>query len=159
MAQKRMFDRSITDTEKFLDMPLSSKGLYFLLGMAADDEGFVSAKTVLRVHGGTDDDLNLLLAKGFCIRFKSGIVVITHWKKNNWLDSRRIRHTEYTEEKKQLLTHNGDYVLSNGLARVEESRIEENSSLKKNTGTELTHEQRMAKLAATKSALAKQRVL
>lgn len=154
MAQKRMFDRAITETEKFTDMPLSSKGLYFLLGMAADDEGFVSAKQVLRVHGGTDDDLNLLLAKGFCIRFPSGICVITHWKKNNWLDSRRLRRTEYQEERKLLLTNNGDYVLSNGLASVEESRVEENRiSIKKEDGNELTQEQRKAKMAEISSRL------
>lgn len=121
-----MFDRAITGTEKFIDMPMSSKALYFLLGMEADDEGFVSARTVMRVHAGTEDDLNILLAKGFCIRFKSGVVVITHWKKNNWLDSRRIRPTEYKEEKSLLVSRNGDYLLSNGLARVEENRVEEN---------------------------------
>ena len=153
-----MFDRSITDTEKFIDMPMSSKGLYFLLGMAADDEGFVSAKSVLRVQGGTDDDLNILLAKGFCIRFKSGIVVITHWKKNNWLDSRRIRRTEYAEEKALLLTHEGNYVLSDGLARVEESRVEQNriSSKEEENAiqkSELTHEQQMSKLAAIRENL------
>lgn len=125
-----MFDRAITETEKFLDMPMSSKGLYFLLGMAADDEGFVSAKTIMRVHGAPDDDLNILLVKGFCIRCPSGIIVITHWRKNNWLDSRRLRKTEYQEDKKHLsLTSNGDYVLSNGLARVEESRVEKNSNV------------------------------
>lgn len=133
-----MFDRSITDNERFMDMPMSSKALYFLLGMAADDEGFVSAKSVLRVHGGTDDDLNILLAKGYCIKFKSGIVVITDWKKNNWLDTRRLRPTEYIEEKAQLLTHNDRYVLSTGLARIEENRVEENriaSSKKEKTNT------------------------
>jgi len=127
MAQKRMFDRAITETEKFADMPMSSKGLYFLLGMAADDEGFVSARQVLKLHGGTEDDLNILLVKGFCLRMPTGICVITHWKKNNWLDSRRLRPTEYQEEKALLLTRNGNYVLSNGLARGEESRIEKNS--------------------------------
>src|SRR3990167_4798147 len=141
MAQKRMFDRSITETEKFLDMPMSSKGLYFLLGMAADDEGFVSAKSVLRVHGGTDDDLNILLAKGFCLRCPSGIIVITHWRKNNWLDSRRLRKTEDIEDKKFLsLTNNNDYVLSNGLARVEERRVEENrKEVSKDTGNANTN--------------------
>jgi len=158
MAQKRMFDRSIVDNERFVDMPMSSKGLYFLLGMSADDEGFVSAKAVLRVHGGTDDDLNILLAKGFCIRCPSGIIVITHWRKNNWLDSRRLRRTEYTEDKKWLaLTSNGDYVLSNGLASVEESRIEENSKATAKIqnpfeGRELTKEERLTRLREIKES-------
>lgn len=130
-----MFDRSIIDIDKFVDMPMSSKALYFLLGMIADDEGFVSPKIVMRVHGGSDDDLKILMMKNFIIPFDSGVIVITHWKKNNWLDSRRIRKTEYSAEKAMLLTKDNDYVLSRGLARVEESRVEESSSPDKNTGS------------------------
>ena len=37
-----MFDKAIIDTDKFMDLSMSSKSLYFLLGMEADDEGFVS---------------------------------------------------------------------------------------------------------------------
>lgn len=162
MAQKRMFDRAITETEKFTDMPMSSKGLYFLLGMAADDEGFVSAKSVLRVHGGSDDDLNILLAKGFCLRCPSGVIVITHWRKNNWLDSRRLRKSEYSEDKKFIqLTSNNDYVLSNGLARIEESRIEKNSNANagdananSESGNDLTKAEQAARLAITRQTLA-----
>lgn len=126
MATKRMFDRAIIDTDKFMDMPLSAKAIYFLLGMEADDEGFVSYKKVMRVHGGNDDDVKILIAKGLIILFESGVVVVTDWNKNNWLDSRRIKPTEYEKEKKQLEIRNGVYMLSNGLASIVESSIEEN---------------------------------
>lgn len=154
-----MFDRSITDTEKFTDMPMSTKALYFLLGMDADDEGFVSARKILKIHGGTEDDLKILLAKGFCIRFDSGILVITHWKKNNWLDSRRIRKTEYTDERKQLLTIEGNYVLSNGLASIEESRVVENrivTSKREIQEPELNPEQQAKRLAEGRALIRKQ---
>lgn len=158
-----MFDRAITETEKFLDMPMSSKGLYFLLGMAADDEGFVSAKTVMRVHGAPDDDLNILLAKGFCIRCPSGVIVITHWRKNNWLDSRRIRKTEYTEDKKSIgLTTTGDYVLSLGLARIEESKVVENrmpNGKEENSGRELTQEEKSAHFKKGREILREKKTL
>ena len=39
MAQKRMFDKSILETDNFLNISLTAKALYFLLGMEADDEG------------------------------------------------------------------------------------------------------------------------
>lgn len=135
MAKKRMFDRAIIDTDKFMDLPISGKAIYFLLGMEADDEGFVSYKKVIRIHGGNEDDIKVLVAKGFLIMFKSGVVVITDWNKNNWLDSRRISTTEYTKER-GLLTLNDkkEYVLSSGLASakreessIEEYRIEEKS--------------------------------
>ena len=122
-----MFDKAIIDTDKFMDMPLSAKAIYFLLGMEADDEGFVSYKKVMRVHGGNDDDIKLLIAKQLVIIFESGVIVITDWKNNNWLDSRRVRPTEYQKEKKMLqVNRQNKYVLSNGLASIEESRIEEN---------------------------------
>lgn len=128
MAQKRMFDKAIIDTDRFMDLAMSAKALYFLLGMEADDEGFVSYKKVMRVHGGNEDDIKVLVAKKFLISFHTGVVVITDWNKNNWLDSRRSRETEYKKEKKMLiLTPSKEYELSNGLESIEESSIEEKS--------------------------------
>lgn len=125
-----MFDKAIIDTDRFMDLPVSAKALYFLLGMDADDEGFVSPRKIQRVHGGSEDDIKVLIAKNFVIPFKSGIVVITDWNNNNWLDSRRIKPTKYQEERK-LLALNKDrmYTLSIGLADVkpEECSIEESS--------------------------------
>jgi hypothetical protein len=127
MAQKRMFDKAIIDTDRFMDLPISAKALYFLLGMEADDEGFVSSKKVIRIHGGNDDDIKILSLKGFTIPFDNGVLVITEWHKNNWLDSRRSRPTEYVEERKLLqITEDRRYVLSDGLASIEERSIEEN---------------------------------
>lgn len=120
-----MFDKAIIDTDKFMDLPLSAKAIYFLLGMEADDEGFVSYKKVMRVHGGNDDDVKILVAKGLVLIFDSGVVVITDWNKNNWLDSRRIRPTEYQKEKKLLALSDNRYLLSDGLASIEESSIVE----------------------------------
>jgi hypothetical protein len=161
MAQKRMFDKGIVDTEKFIDMPISSKALYFLLGMEADDEGFVSAKKIAALHGTTDDDLKILLAKGYCIRFQSGIVVITDWKKNNWLDTRRIRRTEYLAERGMLLTVDGRYVLSTGLARGEERSIEERSSSPKKheEEPELSDQDKNKRLAAVRQKLSAKGIL
>lgn len=122
-----MFDRAITDNEKFADMPMSAKALYFLFGMEADDEGFVSARRVMSYQGATPDDLKILLAKGYCIQFPTGILVITDWHSNNYLDRNRIKKTQYQEERKQLsLTNMQKYVLNGSLTSVEESRVEEN---------------------------------
>lgn len=131
-----MFDISIVKQEKFIDLPHGSKALYFLLGMEADDEGFVTPKLVMRTHLFGDDDLNVLIMKNFVIPFKSGVVVITDFKKNNWLDSRRLIPTLYQGELKALQEKDGSYSLSDGLAmaehplrqkRREESSIEENN--------------------------------
>lgn len=129
MAQKRMFDRAIIDTDKFMDLSMTAKAMYFLLGMEADDEGFVSYKKVLRIHGGNEDDVKLLVAKNFLISFPSGVVVITDWNSNNYLDKNRIRQTEYQTEKNLLiLTDSKKYQFNNGLTSVQpvEKRVVEN---------------------------------
>jgi hypothetical protein len=118
-----MFDRAIIETDKFLNVSLSAKALYFLLGMEADDEGFVSPNRVIRLYGGEMGDIKNLIDTGLIIPFESGVVVITDWNTNNWLDSRRIKTTQYEKEKKLLvLTDSNKYVLSQCLARGEERR-------------------------------------
>ena len=113
MASKRMFDRRIVDLDRFTDMPMTTKALYFLLGMEADDYGFVSPRRVMRIHGGTEDDLKMLIAKNFVISFESGVVVITDWNRNNYLDKNKIRDTEYLCELRQLECRNNRYFLPN----------------------------------------------
>ncbi|HEO1154838.1 TPA: DnaD domain protein [Streptococcus agalactiae] len=103
MAQRRMFSKKITDTDRFLDMPLSSQALYFHLNMGADDEGFIDkAKTIQRTIGASDDDMKLLIAKGFIIPFDSGVVVIRHWRIHNYIRSDRFQSTIHQDEKKQI---------------------------------------------------------
>lgn len=142
MARKRMFDSEVINQDSFFDLPMEAKALYFLLGMEADDEGFVSPRKVLRLYGGTDDSIRLLAVKNFIIPFESGVIVITDWQNNNWLDKRRVKPTIYQDEKNQLLLNEGTgkYELANPshincLAnakqmlrenRIEENRIEEN---------------------------------
>ena len=41
MADKRMFNKKVTKSDAFLDMPISTQNLYFHLNMDADDDGFV----------------------------------------------------------------------------------------------------------------------
>lgn len=111
MAERRMFAKTIIDSDAFLDMPLSTQALYFHLGMRADDDGFVnSPKRIMRLVSCSDDDMKLLIAKNFIIPFESGIVVIKHWRIHNYIQKDRYHETNYTEEKGQLLLkENGSY--------------------------------------------------
>lgn len=103
MAEKRMFSKTIIDSDAFLDMPLSSQALYFHLSMRADDDGFVNnPKKIQRLIGCGDDDLKLLMAKKFLIPFESGIVVIKHWRIHNYIRNDRYKETNYIEEKSML---------------------------------------------------------
>ncbi len=111
MAERRMFAKTIIDSDAFLDMPLSTQALYFHLSMRADDEGFINnPKKIQRMVGASDDDLKLLCAKNFIIPFETGIVVIKHWKIHNYIQKDRYKPTVYTEERERLkLKDNGAY--------------------------------------------------
>lgn len=107
MADRRMFSKSIIDSDAFLDMPISARLLYYDLSMRADDDGFInSPKKVQRMIGASEDDLKVLITKKFIIPFDSGVVVIKHWKIHNYIQSDRYKPTVYTEEKSQLSINN-----------------------------------------------------
>lgn len=104
MAEKRMFAKSVIDSDLFLDMPLSTQALYFHLAMRADDDGFVdNPKKIARMIGANDDSLKLLCSKQFLIPFDTGVVVIRHWKLHNYIQKDRYKETIYQEEKKLLV--------------------------------------------------------
>lgn len=111
MAERRMFAKTIVLSDAFLDMPMSARCLYFTLGMLADDDGFVNApRSIMRQCGASDDDMKLLIAKKFVLVFESGVIVIKHWRINNYLQNDRITPTKYTDEKAQLeVTSNRSY--------------------------------------------------
>lgn len=113
MAERRMFAKTIIDSDAFLDMPLSAQALYFHLSMRADDDGFINnPKKIQRMVGASDDDCKLLILKRFIITFESGVIVIKHWKIHNYIRADRKKTTTYTEEM-ALLTEkgNGSYSL------------------------------------------------
>lgn len=116
MSRRRMFSSDVVDNDKFLDMPVSARCLYYDLGMRADDDGFISPKKILRLTGATDDDLKVLISKGFVILFESGVIVIRDWRLNNYLRKDRYTETIYKNEKAMLSVDDNDcYWLTNGI--------------------------------------------
>lgn len=104
MAEKRMFSKTIIDSDAFLDMSLSTQALYFHLSMRADDDGFVNnPKKIQRMIGAGDDELKMLIAKRFIIPFESGICVIKHWRIHNYIQKDRYKETVYQDEKAHLI--------------------------------------------------------
>ena len=114
MANRRMFAKTIIDSDAFLDMPLSTQALYFHLSMRADDDGFINnPKKIMRMIGASQDELTNLFNKKFIIGFENGIVVIKHWKIHNYLRKDRYTATIYKEEKELLFEkENGSYTLN-----------------------------------------------
>lgn len=103
MAERRMFAKTIIDSDAFLELPLTAQAVYFHLAMRADDDGFInSPKKIQRMVGGSDGDLQELIGKRFILSFPSGVVVIKHWKIHNYIQKDRYIPTVYNEEKSRL---------------------------------------------------------
>ena len=103
MAQRRMFNKAVTNNDNFLEMPASSQNLYFHLSMNADDDGFIDNwKSIIRMIGAKEDDLKILITKQFILPFESGVIVIRHWRLNNYLQKDRLNPTIYQEELSKL---------------------------------------------------------
>lgn len=151
MAERRMFAKTIVLSDAFLDMSMGARCLYMTLGMVADDDGFVNnPRSIMRQCGASDDDMRLLIAKKFVLIFDSGVIVIKHWRINNYLRNDRYTPTKYAEEKETLaLDENGAYtrngfgipdgipsygVPSIGKDRLEKDRLEKNRLEKDSTG-------------------------
>jgi len=113
-----MFSKTITENDDFLNMSLSTQALYFHLGIQADDDGFVSPNRIMRMIGAMIDDLNVLIAKKFVIPFENGVVVIRHWKINNYIQSDRKKDTVFLKELAKLSEDN------NGVYKMDTKCIE-----------------------------------
>ncbi|MFT9455677.1 MAG: hypothetical protein ABF575_00145 [Liquorilactobacillus hordei] len=74
---------SIRDKIDNLMMPVSTRELYFELGINADDDGVVEAFNVLRLVNASEDDLKVLATKGFVqILNKNLVTYIADWNSN-----------------------------------------------------------------------------
>lgn len=142
MANKRMYSKDITDSDPFIEMSSATQALYFHLNQGADDDGFNNQvqMAMWKAHASIDD-LKVLMAKNYIIRFENGVIVIKHWRLHNTLRKDRYTPTNYQEELSQLgIKENGSYtlgchVVANGLPNgcpsidkgslVEESIVEE----------------------------------
>lgn len=65
MGNRRMISKTVTQTHRFLRLPLEAQALYFHLIQNCDDDGVVEAFPILRMIGANEDNLGLLVIKQF----------------------------------------------------------------------------------------------
>lgn len=125
MAEKRMFSKSIIDSDSFLDMPPSAQALYFHLSMRADDEGFINnPKKVQKIIGSSKNDLKILISKKFILFFNSGVAVIKHWRVHNNIREDRIKKTVHQKEMAQLsVKDNNAYTFLSDKCQADDSKV------------------------------------
>lgn len=106
MAERRMFAKSVVESDPFMDMPAEAQALYFHLNMAADDDGFCdNPRSVMRSCGASNDSMKLLIAKKFVLTFDKNdgfVVVVKHWRLNNYIRKDTYHETKYKEFMREL---------------------------------------------------------
>ena len=133
-----MFSKKITDSGEFLKMPLSTQCLYFHINLHADDDGIVdNVKTIMRMIGANDDDINLLLAKKFLLIVEGEIVVIRDWWIHNTILRDRYDKSLYKDKVDTIysINNNKQYTLADN-KMLTNSYQEDNKNVNKNVNTD-----------------------
>lgn len=103
MAERRMISLKIVDTDKFLEMPATTRLLYYDFCLRADDDGFIaSPQKIIKMIGANTDDLRVLISKKYVLAFPSGICVIKDWRIHNYIAKDRYKPTIHQQEKATL---------------------------------------------------------
>lgn len=104
MAERRMFSKTLMESDSFIELSDKAKLLYIYLGLTADDDGFIGSikKTMMFVEA-DKNNLQELIEKEYLIRFESGVCVIKHWKVHNYLRNDRYHPTLFQEEFSKLV--------------------------------------------------------
>ena len=103
MAKRRMLDTETVESDDFYELPPMAQTLYFHLNMNADDDGLIARTgNIMRLCNAAAEDLELLIERGWLIRFESGLFAIRHWKMHNYIPKDRYQPSRHKAEKSQL---------------------------------------------------------
>ena len=103
MAKRRMLDTETVESDDFYELPPMAQTLYFHLNMNADDDGLIARTgNIMRLCNAAAEDLELLVERGWLIRFESGLFAIRHWKMHNYIPKDRYHPSRHKAEKSQL---------------------------------------------------------
>lgn len=108
MAERRMFAKTIVESDAFLSQSAKAQCLYFQLNMRADDDGLLNnALTICKALGFGKSALEELIKNRFLLDLGDGVTAIKHWLINNRIQNDRHKPTVY-QEKYQMLTIKDD---------------------------------------------------
>lgn len=109
MGNRRMISKTVTQTHRFLRLPLEAQALYFHLIQNCDDDGVVEAFPIIRMIGASEDNLGLLVVKRFVKPLNEEMVyfVVDFHEQNT------VRRDRYTPSiYKDLLEQNAENLIT-----------------------------------------------
>jgi len=96
MGNRRMISKTVTQTQRFLQLPLETQALYFHLIQNADDDGIVEAFPVVRMIGASNDSMGLLHMREFIKPLNDEMVYfIIDFKEQNYIQKDRYHASKY----------------------------------------------------------------
>lgn len=115
-----------------MQMPATARLLYYDLGLEADDDGCCESYGVIRKTGASEDDLRILVSKGFVRIINDDLAVhIVHFLVNNHIRKDRYHPGIY----KSLIDISGDLIRAHDNQVTTEVSVGEDS-LGKDRGAE-----------------------
>lgn len=109
MGNRRMISKTVTQTQRFLRLPLEAQALYFHLIQNCDDDGVVEAFPIIRMIGASEDNLGLLVIKQFVKPLNDEMVyfIVDFHEQNT------VRRDRYTPSiYKDLLEQNAENLIT-----------------------------------------------
>lgn len=103
---KTVINSKVVDTDSFLEMPPTSRLLYYDLLLRSDNDGFITPLKVIRLTGASQDDLKILVAKGFAYAWDDGVIVLLHYREHN-----HVKHYSPSDYWPRLRQLKGKYAL------------------------------------------------
>ena len=115
MAERRMLARGIMEEDLLLSLSAKLQIYYTHLILQADDDGFVDRiRSIRKMLGVREKDVQLLVDRGYLIPFESSVMAITHWHIHNRVRKDTYTPTKYTRERAALeIDATGIYRLRN----------------------------------------------
>lgn len=93
-----MISKTVTQTQRFLRLPLEAQALYFHLIQNSDDDGVVEAFPVMRMIGASDDSLGLLEVKQFIKALNDEMVYfVVDFHEQNLVQRHHYKKSKYQE--------------------------------------------------------------
>ena len=97
MIKRRMIALDVIKSNRYQSMPVSTKCLYTELLVRADDAGIIDdSYSIMRMTGASNDDLKLLVAKGYVIAVDDELYVIADWAVHNDTSKRWFKKGQCT---------------------------------------------------------------
>ena len=96
MAERRMFAKTIIDSDAFLSLSVDARVLYFSIGICARDKGLVNnIRSIARSHGVNVSAVAELADAGYITQTSDSEYTIVHWYENNGVGETAKKRNTY----------------------------------------------------------------